>query len=77
MASEIVDQGFLHHQAVARMLAIVAVELADANILPFDMRNYASYLDMSLSSLELKYGIRLEENNSTFSKTYIVVYILF
>ena len=37
LASNLVDRGFVHHQAVARMWAVAAVTLSDSVILPFDI----------------------------------------
>lgn len=66
LASEIVDRGFVHHQAVARMWAISAADLADATILPFDIKSYAAFLNDSLTALEDKYDEQLQQNNATF-----------
>lgn len=71
LASEIIDKGFVHHQAVARMLAVTATELADAIVLPYDLKAYATYLSKALADLELKYETLLEQNNATFSTIYI------
>ena len=68
MASEIVDRGFVHHQAVARMWAVTAVEIADSSVLPFDIQAYAAFLNNSLTSLEKQYEAKLQQNNATFSK---------
>lgn len=57
------DKGFVHHQAVARLWALVAIELADAAILPLDIRAYAASLKQSFENLETKYGAQLERNN--------------
>ena len=57
----------MHHQAVARLWAVVATSLADATLLPFDIENYATFLNQSLTGLEEKYGIWLKENNATLS----------
>ena len=67
LASEIVDRGFVHHQAVARMWAAVASQLADSVILPFDIKAYATFLNRSLTSLESSYGAMLQQNNNSFS----------
>ena len=61
------DRGFVHHQAVARMWVAAATELADAVVLPFDIKSYASFLNDSLTSLEKQYGAQLQENGATFS----------
>lgn len=66
-ASEIVDRGFVCHQAVARLLAVVATQLADEVVLPFDIQTYAVFLNDSLNSLEKKYGAQLGENDATLS----------
>ena len=60
------DRGFVHHQAVARMWAAVASQLADSTILPFDIRAYAIFLNRSLASLESSYGALLQQNNNSF-----------
>ncbi|XP_046656100.1 N-acetylated-alpha-linked acidic dipeptidase 2-like [Daphnia pulicaria] len=62
LASNIVDRGFVHHQAVARMWAVAAVTLSDSVILPLDILAYASYLNHSLSLLHTKYGPILQQN---------------
>lgn len=73
LASEIVDRGFVHHQAVARMWAIAAIELADAVVLPFDVNAYAAFLNDSLTSLEGKYSQQLQQNNATFSWEHFIL----
>lgn len=62
----------MHHQAVARMWAIAAVDLADATILPFDIKAYAAFLNDSLNALEAKYDEQLQQNNVTFSSNSIL-----
>lgn len=66
LASDIIDRGFVHHQAVARMWAAVAVQLADSVVIPYDIRAYALFLNRSLSSLETQYGALLQINNDSF-----------
>ncbi len=61
------DRGFVHHQAVARMWAVAATELADAVVLPFDIKTYAAFLNDSLTALEKQYDSQLQQNNATFS----------
>ena len=67
LASNLVDRGFVHHQAVARMWAVAAVTLSDSVILPFDILAYASYLNRSLSLLQTKYGATLLQNGVSLS----------
>lgn len=62
LASNIVDRGFVHHQAVARMWAVMAITLSDSTVLPFDILAYASYLNQSLSLLQSRYGGVLLQN---------------
>jgi len=66
LASEIIDRGFVHHQAVARMWAAVAVQLSDSIVIPYDIRAYAEFLNQSLGSLETQYGTLLQQNNDSF-----------
>lgn len=63
----------MHHQAVARMWAISAADLADATILPFDIKSYAAFLNDSLTALEDKYDEQLQQNNATFSSKLILL----
>ncbi len=77
LASEIVDRGFVHHQAVARMWAVAATELADAVVLPFDINSYANFLNDSLTSLEEKYDQQLQQNNATFSWELSIIIFFF
>jgi len=72
LASNIVDRGFVHHQAVARMWAVAAVTLSDSVILPLDILAYASYLNHSLSLLHTKYGPILQQNGVSLSIDYKV-----
>ena len=56
------------------MWAVVASQLADSIILPFDIKAYATFLNRSLSSLETTYGTILQQNNNSFSK---ILYYIF
>lgn len=70
------DKGFVHHQAVARLWAAVALKLADSVVLPLDIRSYAQVIDRSLRDIEEKFGASLESNNVTLSKPFsFVVFI--
>ena len=57
-----VDKGFVHHQAVSRVLAVFAANLADLQILPFDLKAYSSFLNQSVNSFEQRYGQQLQQN---------------
>jgi len=47
------------------LLGVVAVELADATILPFDIQAYALFLNQSFASIEKNYGLKLAQNNAS------------
>ena len=72
----IVDIGFYHHQAIARMWAITALKLADADVIPYDIQAYAIYLNRSLSLLENIYGQQFQLNNATFSTNFCFIFFL-
>lgn len=69
LASNIIDRGFLHHQAVARMWAAAAATLSDSVILPLDILAYGLYLNQSIVLLDARYGAILNQNNAPLSIT--------
>lgn len=50
--SRIGDPGFLYHAAMSRLWGVMALRLANADLLPLDYRPYASRIDEFLNELE-------------------------
>ena len=61
-------QGFLFHRAVAQLVAETARNLSESLILPFDVKNYAQFLNQDVKSYENRYTEVLVKNGAKFGK---------
>ncbi|CAH1262395.1 NAALAD2 [Branchiostoma lanceolatum] len=58
-----IDPGWTVHQAVGRLWGEMAVTLADALVLPLDVRDYAAALQQMMDELRQEHGSRLSAQN--------------
>ncbi|RPA92986.1 Zn-dependent exopeptidase [Choiromyces venosus 120613-1] len=61
------DPGFIHHLAIAQVLGVLIVELADTPILPFNMIDYAHALGRYTNDLE-EYARKIMQEQSPDTK---------
>ena len=57
----------MHHRAVTQLWAEVARNLAVADVLPMDIKWYATYLQESFADIKARYTAQLEANGATLS----------
>ena len=57
----------MHHRAVTQLWAEVARNLAVADVLPMDIKWYATYLQESFADIKTRYTAQLEANGATLS----------
>ncbi|KOS19804.1 Vacuolar protein sorting-associated protein 70 [Escovopsis weberi] len=58
------DPGFLHHEALARVMGVLVAELADTVVIPFSATDYAKALAGYLDQIEAKLGSSSSSSSS-------------
>lgn len=66
LVSYLLDPGFLYHRAVTQLWAEIARNLAESDLLPFDVKTYATYMRSRLTALQTRYSTQMEEAGATF-----------
>ncbi|XP_076097524.1 N-acetylated-alpha-linked acidic dipeptidase 2-like isoform X2 [Mytilus galloprovincialis] len=66
MVDQIMDRGFKHHQATARVWAEMARALSDTMVIPFDVVNFANELLSLVNTLDEDYGTMLRNQSIIF-----------
>lgn len=76
LAADIMDKGFLYHQAVAQLWAEIARNLTESTVLPFDVSWYSTYIRESFSEIKSRYIRQIEANGATLSKFFFEYFVL-
>ncbi|XP_050737432.1 N-acetylated-alpha-linked acidic dipeptidase 2-like isoform X1 [Eriocheir sinensis] len=64
---ELFDQGFYFHAALTQLWAVVAVDLADAQMLPYSLVEYGSFVASAAADVEEQYGDLIISRNLTLA----------
>ncbi|XP_058847643.1 N-acetylated-alpha-linked acidic dipeptidase 2-like [Acipenser ruthenus] len=62
LVSRLVDRGFKYHQAVARLLGVMTMTLAEKVILDLDCTQYANKLERMVKDIQTHYGPLFEKH---------------
>ncbi|XP_045104053.1 putative N-acetylated-alpha-linked acidic dipeptidase [Portunus trituberculatus] len=63
LTTSLMDQGLLYHQALARMLGLLAHEFSTQPILPYNVATYTNFISASWGELCLSHGPQLAHFN--------------
>ncbi|MGH0181030.1 UNVERIFIED_CONTAM: hypothetical protein FKN15_005786 [Acipenser sinensis] len=69
LVSRLMDRGFKYHQAVARLLGVMTMTLAEKVILDLDCTQYANKLERMVKDIQTHYGPLFEKHGISMGKT--------
>src|SRR5262245_14082283 len=70
--SRFADPGFLRHAALTRIWAVLALRLANADLLPLDAVRYASRVEDFLDEVTARGGVRLDAVSAALTRFHAV-----
>uniref|UniRef100_H2ZPF9 Transferrin receptor-like dimerisation domain-containing protein n=1 Tax=Ciona savignyi TaxID=51511 RepID=H2ZPF9_CIOSA len=58
-----VDPGFIAHWTVSRISGLIMLLLSDSLVIPFDVKNFAAFVNSQVVATESEFGTLLADNN--------------
>ncbi|KAL7639055.1 UNVERIFIED_CONTAM: hypothetical protein RMT77_010589 [Armadillidium vulgare] len=66
LVSELYDKGFHFHASITQLWGLIAVYIAEAEVIPFSLDEYALFIDDAKNSIFNQFGVLIEGRNITF-----------